>query len=299
MYSLDINFLNDRAAIAAPASEEAFEKKPKRQISLAEWLPAIGGGVVAVVLAAGAGGYWLYVQWQQGQLQAELNRLEGDIQQLQAQNQQIQQLQTQVDIAKQQTAGLTTVFTRILPWSAVLADLRDRIPANLQITSISEQAPEDQDQQPAQNGEGEAAPAPSLPRPSLNIQGYANSYSEVNSFLVTLQRSPFFDAANSRILEASLVSDPNPPEPLESPGEQQTNQTTEDIQLPEVVEYTLEVGLNDLSDLPATELVNQLQNKGTLGSVIRIQTLKNKGLLEVSAPENNTQQQNNTQQTSN
>ncbi|NEO25557.1 MAG: hypothetical protein F6K03_01325 [Kamptonema sp. SIO4C4] len=304
MYSLDINFLNDRAVISAPV-EAGFEKKTKHKFTLAEILPLIIGGVFLVLLPAAAGGYFLYIQAQQNQQQARLDQLEGDIRDLQAQSQEIQQLRDQIDIAQQQTAGLATVFTRILPWSAVLADLRDRIPANLQITSITEQQPDEDDQQTAQNpndenGETEAAPS-APPMPMLEIEGFANSYNDVNFFLVTLQRSPFFDAENSRILSASLVDDPNQPEALELPGDDEADQP-EDVTLPDVVEYTIAVGLNDLSDLPATELVNQLQNKGTLGSVIRLETLRNRGLLDVASPDPITetnQQQNNNQQNNN
>lgn len=299
MYSLDINFLSDRAVITAHTpDDDGFAKAPKHQWTLKELIPAIGGGVALLLLLGGAGGYYFYLNWQKSQQQEQLNALEGQIQALQAQNQEIIDLQSQIDIARQQTTGLATVFTRILPWSAVLADIRDRIPQGIQINSIEEVPVSEVPQaQPAQPADPNAAPDPNAPPPTppmpmIKLSGYARSYDDVNYFVLTLQRSAFFQGETVELTQASLIEEPNPPE---EPEDRTTSSVRnfwqaieeasvaerklEEAGLPQVVEYEITMQLNDLSTLTPEALATQLQNKGTLGSVVRIETLREKGLL--------------------
>ncbi|MGK7927572.1 MAG: PilN domain-containing protein, partial [Spirulina sp.] len=265
MYSLDINFLNDRAATIAPAA--GVVRAPKRKITPGELIPLAAGIVFAVIFAGAAGLGWFYLRLQIADYEKKAQILEGEINALQQQNQKIQQLQTQIQVAQRQRDGLATVFVKILPWSAVLADIRDRIPPGGQLESIVENEPKT-DAAPSGQDTGVKT------MPSLSISGYADSYDTVNYFLLALGRSLFFNTDTGKITSAKLVDDPDDLEAIaEGEGE------SLEIKLPQVVQYTLEIELNDLSQQPPAELVTHLQRKGAVGSVVRIESLQQKGLI--------------------
>lgn len=275
MYSLDINFLNDRAAVsAAPAG--GVTQAPARKITLDELIPALIGGAIGIIGLGAAGAGFVYINLQTAQYEEKSRILDGELNLLQQQNEKIQQLQQQIEVAQRQRDGLATVFVKILPWSAVLADIRDRIPPGVQLTSIVEKAP-DATAAPAAPaapaaGQEAAAPVPAKPMPNLTLTGYADSYDTVNYFFLSLGRSLFFNAEKGRITSAKLVADPNS---LKTEGE--SGQVT--LDLPQVVQYTLEIELNDLSEQPPAELAKQLENKGAIGSVVRLKNLEQKGLI--------------------
>ncbi|MGB0563634.1 MAG: PilN domain-containing protein [Spirulinaceae cyanobacterium] len=309
MYSLDINFLKDRASSSAGGGEKAAKQAaPKRKMTTAELLPVFIGGGVAVLCLAGAGLAYAWVGWQTAQTQEQLAILDGEIQALQQKQAEIDRLRTQVESAQRQTDGLAQIFARILPWSAIIEDIRARIPQGVQLLSFNVQPTEVQEapaagpagtpapppQDPAQAAAaatGAVAPqVPAPPMPTIVFSGYAESYDQVNFFLITLQRSAFINGDNAQITSAELVDDPNDvdvPEasenaaPPNQAGNAQASNVTipEDISLPKIVKYTIEAQVQDLTALPSDQLITQLENKKNLGSVIRLKALRDKGIL--------------------
>ncbi|MBP0016803.1 MAG: PilN domain-containing protein [Cyanobacteria bacterium SBLK] len=275
MYSLDINFLNDRAAVTAAPAGGGVSQAPVRKITLDELIPAFIGGAIGVLGLVAAGAGWVYINLQTAQYEEQSRILDGELNLLQQQNQKIQDLERQIQVAQRQRDGLATVFVKILPWSAVLADIRDRIPPGVQLTSIVEKAPDATavaTPPPPAPGQEAAAPVPAKPMPSLTLSGYADSYDTVNYFFLALGRSLFFNAEKGRITSAKLVDDPN------SLKAEEENATVS-LDLPQVVQYTLEIELNDLSAQPPAELATQLESKGAIGSVVRLKNLEQKGLI--------------------
>ncbi|NJO19678.1 MAG: hypothetical protein HC838_05855 [Spirulinaceae cyanobacterium RM2_2_10] len=128
MYSLDVNFLKDRAA-AQRTPDGPRRHTPKQVITLQDLLPAIIGGGVGLGSLAIVGIAWGVISWQQGRVQAEIDGINAEIAQSQPLVDQVIQLEAQIQQANIQTQGLATVFQQILPWSAILQDVRDRVPA--------------------------------------------------------------------------------------------------------------------------------------------------------------------------
>ncbi|MGJ5630294.1 PilN domain-containing protein [Nostoc sp. CALU 1950] len=256
MYSLDVNFLKDRPA---------YQKKPERKGGIGLKLPTGNMTPVYVGVALGVGlpallgvGWWL--------LQGKIVELEGTIAQLDQESKRLDteignlnKIKAETNAIKGETQALVTVFDQIRPWSAMLQDLRDRIPAAVQIENIKQISPTAAVAgQPAGNPAG-----------GLEITGLARSFNDVNDFLLSLQQSRFLKSTESRILTASLVDAPLPPGGSQSPA-------AVIIKPPQVVKYTIQ---SSMSDVPASELIRELEKKGTVGLVTRIRNMQQTGVI--------------------
>lgn len=256
MYSLDVNFLKDRPA---------FQKKPDKKGKVGLSLP--GGNLtpiyVGVALGVGLPGL-LGVSW--WLLQGKIVELDGTIAQLDQENKRLDteignlnKIKAETTAVKGETQALVTVFDQIRPWSAMLQDLRDRIPVAVQIESIR-QIP------PSVVAEGKP---PNNPAGGLEITGLARSFNDVNDFLLSLQQSQFLKSSESRIITATLVDAPIKPGAAQLvPGVT--------IKPPQVVKYTIQSAMNDV---PASELIRELEKKGTVGLVARIRSMQQTGVI--------------------
>ncbi|MCC5669649.1 PilN domain-containing protein [Nostoc sp. CHAB 5784] len=256
MYSLDVNFLKDRLA---------YQKKPegKRGISLkfptGDLTLLYVGVAVGVVLPALLGIGWWLLQGKIVELDGQIAQLDQESKRLDTEIGNINKIKAETKAIKGETQALVTVFDQIRPWSAMLQDLRDRIPAAVQIKTIK-QIP------PIAAAEGKPA---SNPAGGLEITGLARSFNDVNDFLLSLQQSQFLKSTESRILTATLVDAPS------IPGMSQPA-TGVTIKPPQVVEYTIQSIMNDV---PASELIRELEKKGTVGLVTRIRSIQQTGVI--------------------
>ncbi|MBD2295836.1 PilN domain-containing protein [Anabaena sphaerica FACHB-251] len=259
MYSLDINFLKDRS----PA--ELNENKPVRQpINVEDLKPALlGVGVGLCFPALVFVGSWL-LQGQIDRLTQQIGKLEQESKELDGKIANITKIKDETASVKDQTQALVTVFDQIRPWSAMLQDLRDRIPANVQVETIKQIPPVIQ----AQNS---GVTKPSNPAGLLEINGYARSFSDVNDFLLSMGKSKLLSAAESRISTAELVDAP----PITGAIPPETKSEVK-IKPPQVVKYTIKASL---SNVPASELIRELEQKGTVGLVDRIRSLQKTGAI--------------------
>jgi type IV pilus assembly protein PilN len=257
MYSLDVNFLKDR-----PAYQKSSDKKGsaiKFSLPAGDLTPIYIGVGIAVFFPVLVGtGLW-FLQAQNTQLEQTIAQLEQEKQQLEAQIGNINQIKEETNRIKQETQALVTVFDQIRPWSAMLQDLRDRIPSTVQIENIKQTPPT-----PAAEGQ----PAPN-PAGGVDITGFARSFNDVNDFMLTLQQSRFFKATETKISTAELVDAPIPV------GTQTA--TNLPIKPPQIVKYTIQ---STLSDVPASELIRELEQKGTVGLVTRIRSLQKTGVIQ-------------------
>jgi len=283
MYSLDVNFLRDRATPTASGGA-ARAARPKQVITLQDLLPAIIGGGVGLGLLAIAGGTWGFLFWQQTRVQNEIANINAEITANQPLVDEINQLEQQIQQANQQTQGLATVFQQIKPWSAILQDIRDRVPAGVRLNSVV--AKETAAPQPAAapspapspppGGQPAAPPSPAVPQPTIDISGTGTSFSDVNDFMLALRESLFLQGDTLQLIRATLQQ-PN----IQVEG---GNIGGVSVELPEVADFTISVQLADFQAIPVTDLRRELTRKGALGLAVRLETLETQGIIETQAP---------------
>lgn len=262
MYSLDINFLKDRPDYRQ-AEKGSESPKAKKQIQMGEMTPLIIGvivGLLPLALVAGVGFLWL--PQQNAKLNQEIAEIDAELQSLQAEKNKINDLNNQIQAVRQETEALATVFNQIKPWSAILQDIRDRVPTGVQIQAIEQTETETE---AAEGTEG------STPLPTINVEisGLARSFDDVNNFLLTLQESPFFQKEETHIVTAQLEENPAELEVPQKEGGETVAEIT--YELPKVVGYTVETSL---TNVPASELLREIDRKGAVGLVARIKALQ-------------------------
>lgn len=241
MYSLDINFLNDRA------EKPDFEGgSGGAQAGPINWTPAIIGAVVGLLPVLAVGGAWLFFSNANSGLQQELAQLESQLQEQQAAQERLQAAIDQAEEAEDDARALVTVFDEIKPWSALLQSFRDAVPNGVRISSIQQGENEDEESQ-------------------ISITGNAISFDDVNDFLLVLERSPFLNAEETNLQSANLVDNPIQ---FELPDDAPSGV---EVRLPQVVEYTISA---ELTDLPASELLPELESTLAVGLTSRIQALQ-------------------------
>lgn len=278
MYSLDINFLNDRTE---RPSEAGLARGARGRVSN-DPRPYYIGAILAVALPALVGGFWLYLQSQNRTLEQRQAELDSQLSALQAQLGEVNTINTQVQQIEAENQALASVFDYIKPWSAILQDVRSRVPTGVQIAEIAQLEPEDVPAPPPSPSpspaEGEsAAPAPAAappeaPPPRIAVSGVARSFNDVNDFVLTLQRSPFLQQEQVRLVSSQLVDNPTEVEFADQAGGQNL-----EVQLPQVVQYRIE---SDLTNLPASELLQDLERTLSVGLASRIQALRDRGVLQ-------------------
>lgn len=255
MYSLDINFLKDRPG--GPGQGNQGETKPKAAIPTEGMTPVYIGGAIALILPGLLGLGLLYVQGQNASIDEEITALEGKNQELESKLGDIKQKEAEIAAIKTETQALVSVFDQIRPWSAMLQVLRSRIPARVRIENVKQIAPE---------SSGEDGSAVNLAG-GIEITGTARSFNDVNDFLLSLQQSPLFKTSAGKIVTTELIDGPLP--------ENIPDGVT--YVPPKIVKYTI---VSQLSDVPASELMRELEQRGAVGLVARIRSLQRTGVFQ-------------------
>jgi type IV pilus assembly protein PilN len=258
VYSLDINFLKDR-----PAYQKNTDRSPstRRPAQPGNYIPVyIGLGVGLLFPLLAYAGLW-FVEGETGKVGEAISNLEKKKQELDGKIANIKRLQNETTAIQAETKALVTVFDQIRPWSAMLQDLGDRIPTTVQMETLRQIAPPP----PAPANQAGQVEPPRNPLGELEITGSARSFDAVNDFLLSLQQSKFLNATESKIISTELVDAPVI----------NNNQTPGFIK-PQIVKYTIRAGF---SVTPASELMQELERKGSVGLRTRILTIKQKGVI--------------------
>ncbi|MGB3238989.1 MAG: PilN domain-containing protein [Geitlerinemataceae cyanobacterium] len=265
MYSIDINFLKDREPIEP-------RKGPSPSVEIPGKAALLAGGGVALAFLAAVGGYWAYLNLIRiPVLEKEKQELETQLNAYIAKQQELQQITTETNLIQQQAKALATVFDYVKPWSALMQDLRDRTPPGVRISQIEQLPPDPASAPPppAAGEEGQAVPVSAPPLSPIEVSGTAASFTDVNDLVIMLQRSSFLDGSKTRLVTSELKENPS--------QEVQASEANFDGELGQVVEYTIQT---QLSTVPASQQLNELQRKGAVGLVKRIRQLQEIGVLQ-------------------
>lgn len=272
MYSLDINFLNDRPEYKPDAARRGGRKTPT--FAGDDRRPLYWGLAAGVFFPVALLALWGFLQVRNTDLAQQQADLDNQLGNLELQKKDLASINDQIKQGTDETQALATVFNQIKPWSAMTQDIRDRLPPNVQIVGITQVDPT----------KNPAAPAPSpgqAPAPVSGvvlIEGVANSFSDVNDFLLTLQQSNFLQSAQTKLVSAELT-EPQTLQTLDVAGSKSGGSSAnyETPKLPPRVKFSLQTAL---SDVPASELIRELDRKGAVGLVTRIEALKEKGVIK-------------------
>jgi type IV pilus assembly protein PilN len=258
MYSLDINFLKDREV-------RVFDPKPRARggpAVVGDRRPLFFGLAAALVPLALVGGYWAVTRNQVNQLQARSAELDGELAQLSSQLAEISTIQQQIDAVRAENNAFVSIFDEIVPWSALLQDIRSRTPARVQIVSLA------QTTTTAEAADPSVAPTAS---DALSLNGVACSYDEINDFALVLQRSPLLQTNTVAISQAQQQPT------LLDPQTQGRCPGTAVGDVDFLIDYTIGASI---TDIPSSQLIDELERQGTVGLVSRLQALREKGVIE-------------------
>lgn len=114
---------------------------------------------------------------------------------------------------------------------------------------------------------------------NIEISGIAKSFNDVNDFLLVLQKSNFLQPKETRLVTAELQANPTKLEPLKFRDlpQQASIQQTDLPKLPEQVNFNIQT---KLSEVPASDLLRELDRKGAAGLVTRIEELQRRGVIQ-------------------
>ena len=271
MYSLDINFLNDRQIRQEAAAPGRSSVSPDSKT------PLYVGIAVAVLAPALAGLAWFWFSQDNAKLTERQAQLDAQLNEIKAKLGEIDVLRAQIKQATDETAALASVFTRIKPWSAMAQDIRDRIPAGIQIGIIEQIPPPAAVPAPAPTASpSPGAQPPPAPPPMvvLKITGVANNFDAVNDFMLVLQKSSFFKPEETKLVRATLGK-PRTLQSLTLEGAS-GGDSGKTPKLPPVVEFEIQTSLTEVS---TSELIREVERKGAVGLVTRIEYLQQKGVI--------------------
>ena len=242
MYSIDVNFLNDREERPVLATQSAVVRQPT-----ADRTPiAIGLGVLVAALA-GVGGFFGLLKYQ---LRAKLDEVD--------------RIRAETEAARAESRALASVFTKIRPWSAIVKDIQNRIPTRAQLTQVSQTTGIAIPPQPGAE--------PVLPEAGgINIDGTACSFDDVNDFILTLKNSPFLESETVQLNTSTLGGDVLG----RCPGEAQRDEPTQ------LVNYTIGGNIQSVSTEQFDRLLAELENQqASVGLSSRLKALLETGVLQ-------------------
>ncbi|MDP8933677.1 MAG: PilN domain-containing protein [Cyanobacteriota bacterium] len=296
MYSLDINFLNDRPDYKPVAAKSSAKKSSG---GAKDQMPLIGALLFAFGVNAAVMGAWWWATNDNTNLAAQQATIDQELAKLNTQANTIKAINAETDQVTAEYKALAGVFDQIKPWSAMLQDLSVRTPAGVQIAKIEQIDPSPSPvaaatPPPAATPAASpgASPSPASPTPAaapapvvaqqaakVQISGVASTFAQVNDFMLLVQRSPFFLNTDTRLVAATLKNNPTQ---LQVRNQNTAAPAAELPKLRPVVEYKIET---TLSPTGASELLPELRSKQADGLAIRIETLQEKGVLEPQKPE--------------
>jgi type IV pilus assembly protein PilN len=302
MYSIDINFLKDRPEYQGSVGKASSTTTgPGKQVNYSKTPIYIGVGAgVLAMLVTGIG--WLLLDQQAKTLQAQQTELDRQLGQLKTQESELASLKNQIGNTEGESKALAGVFNSVRPWSAILQEFRESIPQGVQIQTIGQIAnapapavagaknpsangggliakvaapPPDPGAKPSASPSTDPTVAPSpattvssavmdTPAIKLKVAGVAQSFNDVNNFVLTLKKSAFLNPDETQLINANLAT-----EGTNIPGAATT--------ITKSVKYEIQTALKQV---PASELLQDLERKGAVGLVTRLKSLQQQQVIK-------------------
>jgi type IV pilus assembly protein PilN len=313
MYNVDINFLRNRPefqSISAPIDRAGSDGTYKSSGGSGNYskVPILAGVGIGVFALLATGGYWLYLTKQSEGLTARQAELDKQLGEAKVQETKLTGLKAQITQTEQETQSLAGVFNLVRPWSAIMKEFQDSTPQGVQILTIAQKkaavaatakpvatpgvvakvAPPSVDSSGGTSKASaspavSASPAPSIaavptarvddsPITSIEIDGMAQSFNDVNSFVLTLKQSAFFNPDATELISSELTTSQTSVT-SSSNGTNTSSQTTTS----KGVKYKIKTALKQI---PASELMRDLERKGAIGLVTRIKTLQQQKVIK-------------------
>jgi type IV pilus assembly protein PilN len=116
-----------------------------------------------------------------------------------------------------------------------------------------------------------ASPVFDAPITRIQIDGEAQSFNDVNSFILTLKKSPFFNPTDTQLLDSSLVENS-----VQVSTTNNTNTVNQTIKT-KSVKYSIQTSLKQV---PAAEILRELERKGAVGLVTRLKSLQQQQVIK-------------------
>lgn len=260
MYSIDINFLNDREERPLLATQSSSMVRQ----TTSDRTPIAIGLAVMIAALAGVGGFFGLLKYQESTLQTQQAELDAQLTELQTKLEQVDRIKAETEAARSESRALASVFTKIRPWSAIVKDIQNRIPTRTQLSQVAQTAGE-----PIAPEAGGDPVAPEAG--GINISGTACSFDDVNDFMLTLKNSPFLESETVKLTTSSLGS-----EVLgRCPGEAQRDEPTQ------LVDYTIAGNVKSVSAEQFDRLLAELENQqASVGLSSRLKALFETGVLQ-------------------
>jgi type IV pilus assembly protein PilN len=264
MYSLEINFLNDRPDYKPPEPSKASGAAPGANVAAAR-LPFLIGGIAVGVAAIGSVmGWWWVINSKNARLEAELTKLEGESGLLSAEVKKVNDLEAKTKQYETQTQFFASIFdTSVKPVSSLLQELSDILPPGVQISSI------DQKLEQAEGDDVQSKTPWGVIKQNIEITGLSPSFAEVNDFMLMLKESSFFNENETQLTQAELVEIPIDVE-WKGKGEE-----PEDLK-PKVVQYKI---TTSATNVLASEMLGDLQRTNANGLLTRMARLQQLGVI--------------------
>ncbi|TVU54945.1 MAG: fimbrial assembly protein [Arthrospira sp. PLM2.Bin9] len=264
MYSLDINFLNDRPDYK-PADRKPQSGQKGKPVDQTPIL--IGLGVAMGLNALMAGG-WFVLNRQNATLSREVDALELQLGEKNVQVQALDRVYAEAKQTNEEADALALVFNEIKPWSALSQEMAEIMQiAGVRITNVRQTEPTAE----AGAASGEEGQAAARQTAQVTIEGNAGSFGQLNDFMLLVNQSPFFDGSKTRLVSARLHD--NPTRLVVADGSSVPGGLPD---LQPIVQFNIETRLSSAS---ASELLPLLKANDAVGLVNRIETLTEQGVI--------------------
>lgn len=264
MYSLDINFLNDRPDYIPPKPVSSSGAAPGANVAAARLPFLIGGTAVGIAAIGSVMGWWWVTNSKNAKLQAELNQLESESGLLAAEVKKVNDLEAKTKQYETQTQFFASIFdTSVKPVSSLLQELSDILPPGVQISSINQNLAQ------AEGDDIQSQTPWGVIKQNIEISGLAPTFADVNDLVLMVKQSAFFNETETQLTQAELVEIPMEVE-WKGPGEE-----PEDL-APKVVQYRI---TTSATNVLASEMLGDLQRTNADGLLTRMARLEQLGVI--------------------